>query len=95
MIVAAAAAGALHSPFHEKDRDIRGIGCVGSEALGDGFSVDLEKKSAHLYDQKKARVSCAPPQSESWKEEQPFLIEREGAPSRYSCPQMRLLSDWR
>ena len=53
MIVAAAAAGALHSPFHKKDRDIRGIGCVGSEALGDGFSVDLEKKSAHLYDQKK------------------------------------------
>ena len=77
MIVAAAAAGALHSPFLKKDGDIWAIGWVGSEALGDGFSVDLEKKSAHLYDQKKANPA-RPPQSESWKEEQPFLNEREG-----------------
>ncbi len=60
MIVAAAAAGALHSPFLKKDGDIWAIGWVGSEALGDGFSVDLEKKSAHLYDQKKANPACPP-----------------------------------
>ncbi|MGI9443008.1 MAG: RCC1 domain-containing protein [Rubripirellula sp.] len=51
--VSAASAGALHSLFLKKDGSVWAVGWVGSGALGDGFGVDLGKKPAHLYDQKK------------------------------------------
>ncbi|MDB4733348.1 DUF5050 domain-containing protein [Planctomicrobium sp.] len=51
--VSAASAGKLHSLFLKKDGSVWAVGWVGSGALGDGFSVDLKKKPADLYDQKK------------------------------------------
>jgi alpha-tubulin suppressor-like RCC1 family protein len=51
--VSAASAGTLHSLFLKKDGTVWAVGWVGSGSLGDGFIVDLEKKPARLYDQKK------------------------------------------
>ena len=51
--VSAAAAGKLHSLFLKKDGSVWAVGWVGSGALADGFSIDLQKKSANLYDPEK------------------------------------------
>ncbi len=51
--VSAAAAGKLHSLFLKKDGSVWAVGWVGSGALADGFSIDLQKKPANLYDPEK------------------------------------------
>jgi len=52
--VSAASAGKLHSLFLTKDGTVWAVGWVGSGTLGDGFDVELEKKTAPLSDQKKS-----------------------------------------